>query len=384
MVNQNTYLDYQATTPTDPSVVKAMLPYFTDKYHNPATLSRSGIEVNTLIEGCRTVVAHSINSRLNEVLFTSGATESINAAIKGMFEFNLKGHIVTLKSEHSAVLSTCRYLERKGVAVTYLDVDVYGLVNLQNLSAAITDRTRLVIVMHVNNEIGVIQPIEEIGEICRRKNVPLFVDAAQSFGKLEIDIQRCNISMLAISGHKIYGPKGIGALYVNNKIKSNIVPLIHGGGQENGLRSGTLNVPGIVGLAKATQMSIEQMPTEQYRILGLRKLLLKLIQDQVTDVIVNGDLEKRIAGNLNLSFKYVSGEILLNRLENIVVSRGSACNSSKNQGSHVLKAIGLSDELADSAIRISIGRFTTKEEIIRSAEKICSTINDIRKISTFN
>lgn len=383
MINQILYLDYQATTPTDPKVVKAMLPYFTDKFSNPASSSQSGLDVNSIIEDCRTVVAQTINCQASEVLFTSGATESVNSAIKGLFEFETKGHVVTLKSEHSAVLNTCRYLEKKGIAVTYLDVEENGLLNLEKLSAAITGETKLVAVMQVNNEIGVIQPIEEIGKICLQKNVCLFVDAAQSFGKMEIDVQRFNISILAVSGHKIYAPKGIGALYVSKKIKNKIVPLIHGGGQENGLRSGTLNVPGIVGLAKATEISIEQMQSEQSRILGFRNLLLKLIQEKTNDVVVNGDLENRVAGNLNLSFKNVSGDVLLNRFENIIVSRGSACNSSKSQGSHVLKAIGLSDELADSAIRISIGRFTTEEEIILAAEKINSIVNDIRKISTF-
>jgi len=383
MMNQTIYLDYQATTPTDPKVVKAMLPYFLDKFFNPASSNPSGAEVTTEIEECRSVIARAINSQSNEILFTSGATESINLAIKGLFEPENSGRIVTLRTEHSAVLNCCRYLERKGIPVSYVDVEENGLVNLQKLSAAITSETKLVSIMQVNNEIGVIQPIEEIGKICRQKNVPLFVDAAQSFGKMEIDVQGNNISMLAISGHKIYAPKGIGALYINEKLKNKIVPLLHGGGQENGLRSGTLNVPGIVGFAKATEIAVEQMPIEKNRILTLRDLLLKLIQEKVSDVVVNGDLKNRIAGNLNLSFKNISGDVLLNRLENVVVSRGSACNSSKNQGSHVLKAIGLPDELSDSAIRISIGRFTTEEEIIHTAEKISSTVNNIRKISTF-
>ncbi len=381
MMNKNIFLDYQSTTPTDPQVFMAMLPYFTDKFSNPASSNPSGIEMNAEIEECRSVLARAINCQPNEILFTSGATESINTAIKGIFEFANSGHVVTLKSEHSAVLNACRHLEKKGVAVTYLDVEENGLVNLQKLSEAITANTKLVAVMQVNNEIGVIQPIEEIGKICLQKNVPLFVDAAQSFGKMEIDVGKLNISMLAVSGHKVYAPKGVGALYVSKKIKDKIVPLLHGGGQEEGLRSGTLNVPGIVGLAKATQIAIEQMQTEQSRILSLRNLLLKLIQEKVSDLVVNGDLQNRIAGNLNLSFRNVSGDVLVNRLENVVVSRGSACNSSKNQGSHVLKAIGLPDELADSAIRISIGRFTTEEEIIQAAKIISSTVNTIRKIS---
>lgn len=381
MNKQPLYLDYQATTPVDPEVLKVMLPFFSDRFVNPASSNKLGFEINSIIVNGRNVIAKSLNCKSNEIIFTSGATESINTAIKGLFEFNAKGHVVTLKTEHSAVLNTCRYLERKGVDVTYLDVEKNGLVNLQKLSDAITSDTKLVAVMHVNNEIGVIQPIEEIGKICFQKNIPFFVDAAQSFGKMEINVLHCNISLLAVSGHKIYAPKGIGSLYVSKKIKSKIIPLIHGGDQEDGLRSGTLNVPGIVGLSRATEIAVAQMQAEQTRVLTLRNLLLKLIQEKVSDVVVNGDLENRIAGNLNLSFKNVTGDVMLNRLENIVVSRGSACNSSKNQGSHVLKAICLSDDLADSAIRISIGRFTTEEEIFQAAEQISSTVNDIRKIS---
>jgi cysteine desulfurase len=381
MNKQPLYLDYQATTPVDPEVLKVMLPFFSDRFVNPASSNKLGFEINSIIVNGRNVIAKSLNCKSNEIIFTSGATESINTAIKGLFEFNAKGHVVTLKTEHSAVLNTCRYLERKGVDVTYLDVEKNGLVNLQKLSDAITSDTKLVAVMHVNNEIGVVQPIEEIGKICFQKNIPFFVDTAQSFGKMEINVLHCNISMLAVSGHKIYAPKGIGALYVSKKIKSKIIPLIHGGGQEDGLRSGTLNVPGIVGLSRATEIAVAQMQAEQTRVLTLRNLLLKLIQEKVSDVIVNGDLENRVAGNINLCFKNVSGDVLMNRLENIVVSRGSACNSSKNQGSHVLKAIGLSDELADSAIRISIGRFTSEKEIMQAAEQISSIVNDIRKIS---
>jgi len=382
MNNQPLYLDYQATTPVDPEVLKVMQPFFSDRFVNPASSNKLGFEINSIIENGRTVIAKSVNCKSNEIIFTSGATESINTAIKGLFEFNAKGHVVTLKTEHSAVLSACRYLERKGVDVTYLDVEKNGLVNLQKLSDSITSDTKLVAVMHVNNEIGVVQPIEEIGKICFQKNIPFFVDAAQSFGKMEINVLHCNISMLAVSGHKIYAPKGIGALYVSKKIKSKIIPLIHGGGQEDGLRSGTLNVPGIVGLSRATEIAIAQIQAEQTRVFALRNLFLKLIQEKVTDVVVNGDLTNRVAGNINLSFKNIAGDVLMNRLENIIVSRGSACNSSKNQGSHVLKAIGLSNDLADSAIRISIGRFTTEEEIILAANKISSIVNNIRKINT--
>jgi len=376
------YLDNQATTATDPAVTREILPFFTDVFANPASFNQPSLRANSVVENGRAVIADIINCQPNEIIFTSGATESINMAIKGLFPCNSLGHIVTVKSEHSAVLASCRHLERQGVSVTYLDVTENGLINLETLSNAITDRTKLVAVMEVNNEIGVIQPIDEIGKICRQKNIPFFVDAAQSFGKLKIDVDHSNISMLAISGHKIYAPKGIGSLYIKKKMKNQITPLIHGGGQENWMRSGTLNVPGIVGLAKAAEIAANEMEVEQERILSLRNLFLKIIREQMVDVFVNGDLEKRIAGNLNLSFKNVSGDVLMNRLENIIVSRGSACNSSKNQGSHVLKAIGLSDDLADSAIRISIGRFTTKEEIIFAAHRISSIVNDIRKIST--
>lgn len=375
------YLDYQATTPTDPEVFKAMSPYFSDKFFTQSS-SQPGKDVNQEIESCRYILSQAINARPNEILFTSGATESINNAIKGLFEHDNKGHIVTVKTEHSAVLNTCRYLEKKGIAVTYLNVEENGLVNLQKLEEAITEHTKLVAVMQVNNEIGVIQPIEEIGKICALKKVPFLVDAAQSFGKMHIDVLQSNISMLAISGHKIYGPKGIGALYVNNSVKNEISPLLHGGGQEYGLRSGTLNIAGIVGLAKATEIAVEKMPTEQVKILSLRNLLLNLIQKEVNDVAVNGDMHNRIAGNLNLSFQNVSGDVLLNRLEKVILSRGSACNALKNQGSHVLNAIGLSDDLSDSAIRISIGRYTTEEEIVLAAETISTTVNNIRKIST--
>lgn len=381
MLNKSIYLDYQATTPTDPEVVKVMLPYFLDKYFNPASSNQTGKDINNVIEECRSVISKCINCKSNELLFTSGATESINTAIKGLFNYENKGHIVTLKSEHRAVLKTCRFLEKKGITVTYLDIEENGLVNLQKLADAIRVDTKLVAIMQVNNEIGVIQPISEIGKVCSQKDIPFFVDAAQSFGKMKIDVQQHNISMLAVSGHKIYAPKGVGALYINKKLKNKFVPLLHGGGQENGLRSGTLNVPGIVGFAKATEISIAEMQIEQNRILSLRNLLLKLIQEKVNGVIVNGDMKNRIAGNLNLSFKNIPGDVLLNRLDNVIVSRGSACNSSKNQGSHVLRAIGLSDEIADSTIRISIGRFTTEEEIILAAEKIIETVNNIRKIS---
>ena len=386
MPNKHIYLDFQATTPVDPEVLKEMMPYFTERFANPASTGQFGYEINLVVENCRSVIAQKINCLKDEIIFTSGATESINIAIKGLFENLNQGEIVTLKSEHSAVLNTCRYLEMKGIAVNYLDIDANGLVDLNKLSDCITEKTTLVAIMHVNNEIGVIQPIDDIGKICATKNVPFLVDAAQSFGKLKIDVKKSNISILAISGHKIYAPKGLGALYLKKNINSDITPLFHGGGQENGFRSGTLNVTGIVGLAKATEIAMEKMLSEQKRILFLRNFFFESIKEKIADIIVNGDLQQRVAGNLNLSFKNVSGEVLLNRLDNIniVVSRGSACNSTKNQGSHVLKAIGLSDELADSSIRISIGRFTTEKDIIEAAEKISLIVKDIRKISTIS
>jgi cysteine desulfurase len=382
MSDKTIYLDYQATTPLDKEVFEAMLPYFTEKFANPSSASLLGADVNAVIDEARTIIASAINSFSSEILFTGSATESINMALKGLFDFDTKGHIITVKSEHSAVLNTCRFLEKKGVSITYLDVQEDGLVNLEDLVNAIQDDTKLIAIMHVNNEIGVIQPIEAIGKICKKKNIIFFVDAAQSFSKIPIDVKRFSIDLLAISGHKIYGPKGIGALYVNKKIKNKIAPLLHGGGQEDGLRSGTLNVTGIIGLAKATQIAVAQMQIEQQQILNLRNKLLHLIQTNVSDTVVNGNIDNRIAGNLNICFKNVSGDVLLNKLEQVIVSRGSACNASHHQGSHVLKAIGLSDNLADSAIRISIGRFTTDAEIEYAAEKITAIVTNIREIST--
>ncbi len=375
------YLDYQSTTPVDGEVLKAVLPYMTEFYFNPASQNSYGYKVNKAIENARTIIGKAINCKQNEIFFTSGASESINMVLKGFYENKNSGHIVTLKTEHSAILNTCKYLESKGINVTYLDVNEDGLVDIEKLSNAITSKTDFVLIMHVNNEIGVVQPIEEIGEICKKSGAIFFVDAAQSFGKIEIDVQKCNISVLVLSGHKIYSIKGTGAVYINNKIKNDFSPLIHGGGQEYGLRSGTLNVPGIVGLSKATEISIDSIKTEQLRILGLRNLFLNIIEEQVLDFKINGCLKNRLAGNLSLTFKDVSSETIIDKLEDIIVSRGSACNSLKNKGSHVLKALGLTSDEAESTIRISIGRYTTDEEITFAAKKISLTVNNIRQIS---
>ena len=384
MVQKLIYLDYQATTPVAPEVVEVMLPYFTEDFIYPSLTNSLGRKINLAVEKSREVVAQSLNCNPNELFFTSGATESINTAIKGLFECEQNGNIVTTKIEHSAVLSTCRHLSRRGITTTYMDVEGNGLIDLQKLSDSITADTKLVAVMEVNNEIGVIQPIKEIGEICLKKNVPLFVDAAQSYGKMNIDVQQSNISMLAASGHKIYAPKGVGILYVNKKIKSKLLPLLHGGGQENGFRAGTLNIPNIIGLSKAVEIATAEMQSEQKRILTLRNLLLKLLEEKLTDIAIIGDMKNRIAGNLNISFKDVSGDILFNHLENVIISKGSACNSMKNQSSHVLKAMGIPSNLIDSAIRISIGRYTTESEIVMAAERISKTVNKIREISKLN
>lgn len=376
------YLDYHATTPTDPVVLEAMIPFFTGMFGNPASLNKSGRQVYKIVEDCRAVIATTIGGAPTEIVFTAGATEAINLALKGFFSVTKKTHLITLRTEHSAVLQTSRYLEKQGITVTLLDVSGNGLVNMDELENAITPQTGMICIMHVNNEIGVVQPIEQIGDLCKQRGICFFTDAAQSFGKIPIDTRASNIGMMALSGHKIYGPKGIGALFVSNRYRGMIAPLFHGGGQEGGLRSGTLNVPGIVGFAEAARLCCTCMNEEQDRIGKLRDLLLERLSIDIPGAIINGDLKKRIAGNLNICFPGVPGEILLNQLEDVIVSRGSACNSSRNQGSHVLRALGLDDDLAESSLRIGIGRYNTEEDILFAAERISSAVREIRSITT--
>jgi len=375
------YLDYQSTTPVDNRVMKAVEKYYTESFYNPSSSNKLGQKINSEIENARLIISKAINCDSNEIFFTSGASESINTAIKGYFQKLQNAEIITLKTEHSAVLKTCKHLNHNGVKTSFANINNDGLIDIAVFEKSFTTDTKMVSIMHVNNEIGTIQPIKDIGVICKNKNVPLFVDAAQSFGKVKIDVKEMNISMLAISGHKIYAPKGVGVIYVNKELQSKINPLIHGGGQENGFRSGTLNVPGIIGLAKATELALKDIVIEQNKVMQLRNLFLELLNENVDGFVVNGSMKHRLPSNLNISFKGVSGDVLINQLKDVYVSRGSACNSNKNEGSHVLKAIGLSQELIDSAIRISIGRFTTEAEIIKSVEIISSIVNRIRNIS---
>jgi cysteine desulfurase len=380
------YMDNHATTPVDPRVLEAMLPYFTEKFGNAASRNHIyGWEAEEAVEKAREQVAKAIGADAKEIIFTSGATESDNIAIKGAVEmYAEKGnHIVTMQTEHKAVLDTCRRLEREGKAkVTYLPPKRDGLVDLDQLEDAITDKTIMVAIMMANNEIGVIQPMQAIGEICRKHGVLFFTDAVQAVGKVPVDVNQMKIDILSISGHKVYGPKGIGALYVRRKNpRVKLVGIIDGGGQERGMRSGTLNVPGIVGLGKALEIAIEEMPEEMKRLTYLRNKLKDSLMSQLEDVYVNGSMESRLPGNLNMSFAYVEGEGLLMGLKGLAVSSGSACTSASLEPSHVLKALGVGDELAHSSIRYGLGRFTTEEEVDYAAKITVEAVNRLREMS---
>ena len=377
------YMDYQATTPCDPRVVDAMLPYFTEKFGNPHSKSHSfGWEAEEAVEIAREQIASLINADKKELIFTSGATEANNLAIKGVARFykNKKNHIVTVATEHKCVLETCKALEKEGYFVTYLPVSPNGLINLDELKEAITEKTALVSIMTVNNEIGVIQPIAEIGQICREAGVFFHTDAAQAFGKMPLNVEEMNIDLLSISGHKIYAPKGIGALYVRKKPKVRLRPIIHGGKQEQGLRSGTLPTPLIVGLGKAAEIAKQEMETDRKRIQELTDRFLEKIE-QIPAVSLNGDREKRIAGNINLSFEYVEGESIMMAIRDVAVSSGSACVSESLAHSYVLKALGLRDDVAGSSLRFGIGKYTTKEEIDYAINHITEAIGKLRDMS---
>lgn len=379
------YMDYQATTPVDPRVVEAMNPYWTDIPGNAASRSHSyGWDAEEAVENARAQIASLIGADAKEIIFTSGATESNNTAIKGLARFmksDEKNHIITVATEHKCVLDTCRYLEQEGFKVTFLPVQPNGLIDLNVLKDAITDKTIMVSVMHANNEIGVIQDISSIGALCKEKGVRFHTDCAQSFGKLPIDVNEMNIDMLSISGHKIYGPKGVGALYVRRKPRVRIQPLIHGGGHERGMRSGTLAVPLIVGLGKAAEIAADEMEAEAERLTKLRNKMLNEIQARVPDVYLNGDEQHRLPGNLNISFAYVEGESLLMAITDLAVSSGSACTSASLEPSYVLRALGKSDELAHSSIRFGLGRFTTEEEVDTAIELVCSKVEKLREMS---
>ncbi|HET7201629.1 MAG TPA: IscS subfamily cysteine desulfurase [Burkholderiales bacterium] len=377
------YLDYSATTPVDPRVAQKMIPYLTEQFGNPASRSHAfGWEAEKAVEEAREHVAALLNADPKEIIWTSGATEGNNLAIKGAANF-YKGkgkHIVTMKTEHKAVLDTVRELERQGFEATYLDPQQDGLLDLEKFKAAIRPDTVLVSVMMVNNEIGVIQPIAEIGEICRARGIIFHCDAVQAAGKIEIDLQKLKVDLLTVTAHKVYGPKGIGALYVRRKPRVRIEPQIHGGGHERGLRSGTLPTHQIVGLGEAFRIARLEMAAESERIRRLRDKLLAGLKD-MEEVYVNGHLERRIPGNLNISFNFVEGESLIMAIKDVAVSSGSACTSASLEPSYVLRALGRSDELAHSSIRFTLGRFTTEEEIDYAVKLLRAKIGKLRELS---
>ena len=382
--DQPIYLDYQATTPMDPRVLEVMMPYFTHKFGNPGSRSHAyGWEAEEGVEKARGQIAKLIGADDKEVIYTSGATESNNLAIRGVAEFykDRKNHIITTVTEHKCVLDTCRHLEQQGFEVTYLPVQQNGLLDLDVLRAAITDKTVLVSVMAVNNEIGVIQPLAEIGKICRERKVFFHTDAAQAAGKIPLDVEAMNIDLMSISGHKIYGPKGIGALYVRRKPRVRLVAMIHGGGQERGFRSGTLPTPLCVGLGEACEIAMKEMGAEAKRLAKLQERMLKGLQAKLTDIVVNGDLEHRIPGNLNISFAYVEGESLMMGIKNLSVSSGSACTSASLEPSYVLRALGVEEEMAHTSLRIGLGRFTTEHEVDTAVDELVRHVTKLREMS---
>lgn len=379
------YLDYSATTPVDPRVAAKMAECLTTEgnFGNPASRShRFGWLAEEAVDIARNQIADLVNADPREIVFTSGATESDNLAIKGAANFYGKKnkHIITVKTEHKAVLDTCRQLEREGFEVTYMDPEPNGLLDLDKLKATIRPDTVLVSVMHVNNEIGVIQDIASIGEICRERKILFHVDAAQSTGKVPIDLQELKVDLMSFSAHKTYGPKGIGALYVRRKPRVRLEAQMHGGGHERGMRSGTMATHQIVGMGEAFRIAKEEMATENERLLMLRNRLWNGVKD-IEAVYLNGDLESRIAGNLNVSFAYVEGESLIMALKDMAVSSGSACTSASLEPSYVLRALGLNDELAHSSIRFTMGRFTTEAEIDYVIGVIQSAIEKLREMS---
>jgi cysteine desulfurase len=379
------YMDYSATTPVDERVAEKMCAYLTrqGQFGNPASRSHEfGWKAEAAVEQARNDVAQLINANPKEIVWTSGATESDNLAIKGAAHFYQKKgkHIVTLKTEHKAVLDSCRQLEREGYEVTYMDPEPSGLLDLKKFEAALRGDTVLVSVMHVNNEIGVIQDIAAIGEICRERNIIFHVDAAQSAGKVPIDTEKLKVDLMSFSAHKIYGPKGIGALYVRRKPRVRLEAQMHGGGHERGMRSGTLPTHQIVGMGEAFRIAREEMVEEEARILVLRDRLWNALND-MEEVYLNGDLDHRVPGNLNVSFNFVEGESLIMALKDMAVSSGSACTSSSLEPSYVLRALGRNDELAHSSIRFTIGRFTTEEEIDYVANLLREKVTRLRELS---
>ncbi|WP_285288912.1 IscS subfamily cysteine desulfurase [Alloacidobacterium dinghuense] len=379
------YMDNHATTPLDPRVLDAMMPYMTTVFGNAASRNHSfGWEAEKAVETAREQIAKLIGATAKEIIFTSGATESNNLAIKGIGEmYRERGnHIITQVTEHKAVLDTCKRMEKAGFRVTYLPVKADGLIDLDDLKRAIDDKTILVSVMYANNEIGVLQPVAEIGKICREKGVIFHTDAVQAIGKVPVDVNSMNIDALSLSGHKIYGPKGVGALYVRRRNpRVQISEQINGGGHERGMRSGTLNVPGIVGLGKACEIAREEMASEDKRLRALRDKLKSKLESSLDYIHVNGSMEHRLPGNLNMSFVYVEGESLLMGINDVAVSSGSACTSATLEPSYVLKALGLGDDVAHSSIRFGLGRFNTEAEVDYVADKVIDIVQKLRELS---
>ncbi|MBK1781127.1 IscS subfamily cysteine desulfurase [Advenella sp. WQ 585] len=383
MAKRPIYLDYSATTPVDPIVVEKMIPWLYEDFGNPASRSHAfGWEAEEAVEDARRQVAELVNADPREIVWTSGATESNNLAIKGAAHFYAERgkHIITIKTEHKAVLDTTRELERQGFEVTYLGVQENGLVDLETLKAAIRPDTILISVMFVNNEIGVVQDIASIGELCREKGIIFHVDAAQATGKVDIDLQTLKVDLMSFSAHKTYGPKGIGALYIRRKPRIRIEAQMHGGGHERGFRSGTLATHQIVGMGEAFHLAKLHMQAEIERIRALRDRLWNGLSE-IEEVYLNGDMEQRVPHNLNVSFNYVEGESLIMAIKELAVSSGSACTSASLEPSYVLRALGRNDELAHSSIRFTIGRFTTEEEIDFAVELIKSRVGKLRDMS---
>lgn len=378
------YLDYQSTTPMDPRVVEVMIDCMKNDYGNPHSRTHSlGWKAEEMVEIARKNVADLIGADSKEIFFTSGATESNNIAIKGVAHFygaTGKNHVITIATEHKCVINSVRDLEQEGFFVTFLQVQQNGLVDLKQLEAAITDKTCLVSIMAVNNEIGVIQPLAEIGALCRKKGAFFHTDAAQAFGKIPLDVNTMNIDLMSISGHKIYGPKGIGAIYLRRKPRVRIKPIFSGGGQERGIRAGTLPTPLVVGLGKASEIAKNEMQKDHDHIKKLSDKLSKAI-DNLTHVYLNGDKDQRYVGNLNFSFAGIEGESMIMAIKDLAVSSGSACTSSSLEPSYVLHALGVSDELAHTSIRFGIGRFTTEEEVDYAINLIASKVDKLRHLS---
>jgi cysteine desulfurase len=378
------YMDNHATTPVDPRVLEAMLPYFQEHFGNAASRSHAfGWSAEKATDLAREQVGALIGASGKEIVWTSGATESDNLAIKGAAEFHRDrgNHIITAQTEHKAVLDTCKRLEKDGFEVTYLPVERDGRVNPQTVAEAMTDKTTVVSIMHANNEIGTVNPIEAIGEVVKARGALFHVDAVQSVGKIPFDVNKARADLVSLSAHKMYGPKGVGALYVRRKPRVRITAIIDGGGHERGMRSGTLNVPGIAGFGAAAEIAAREMPEESKRLAALRDRLRKGIEARVSDTYINGSVEHRLPGSLNMSFAYIEGEAMLMGLKDVAVSSGSACTSASLEPSYVLRAIGVDEELAHTSIRFGLGRFNTEEEVDYVVDLVTRNVNKLREMS---